>query len=1005
MVGREQDLAFLAARWREACAGHGGLLLIEGEAGVGKTRLVEEFGRQVERQDLRVLRGRCYEFERSLPYQPFPDLLRGGLPLMSPRDRAACPPWALAEVARLAPELAETSAASHSSAPAPPATESADPARLFDGVLRFFVTLAAGDPLLIILDDLHWASGSCLQLIHYLTRHITAHPILLVGTFRPEALDPQHPLLTLQQDLRAEDTGTAHSLLPLPRAAVETMVRELSGNAQAAPPLAVRLCLETEGNPFFLIELLRTLFEAGVIRVDQQTWQIDLSRLHQAGWPLPASVEQAIQMRTARLSRSAREALQYAAVLGQEFDFDALERMWGHGEEATLAALDQLLRRRMLLESSGSLSRDYSFTHKLIQEAVVAGLSRRTRRHLHALAAVALEQTYAGQLADVAGELGFHYRQAQEHDPALAGKAVTYLIMAGDRARNVDMLREAIDYYEQALALLRAKPPGEQAARVCMKLGLVHHWLRDFREADAAYREGAALWQRAASQQAAALPPAPHALRMEWPEPVALNLLNNHTTEPGYIIAQLCSGLVEVSAELEVVPAMARSWEILDEGRRYVFHLDEDARWSDGHPLTAADFELAWHLMLAPATAAFLAPDYYIIRGARAYNQGGPDAPAIHATAEHTLEIELEAPATYFLELVSTVVPVPRHCLEAYGQDWLIPPPLVTNGAFSLEHWEHGQSMTLVRNPYCRLPAEGNIERIELAFNPLEDWQGSLARYEADDLDVLDIGAIPTPAAQMVKGRHADEYRSWPSQGLYVLFFDCNRPPLDHPGVRRAFIHAIEREALAYESLGGADSPATGGLVPPSLPGHSPGIGLPYDPALARRLLAEAGYPGGQGLPLLRCGLDHDRATPAIGAYLQQQWATVLGVASQWTDASLAHFEGRAGNDELHATVSGVAWLYIDPDGFMRLVPMTLGHLSHWQDPEYDCLVAESTRTVDRQRRFALLQRADRILMEGAAVVPLVYPRLHLLVKPWVKRFISFADFPPHLRHVVIEQH
>ncbi|HEX6605902.1 MAG TPA: AAA family ATPase, partial [Chloroflexia bacterium] len=480
MVGREADLAAIAARWRDACAGHGGLLLIEGEAGVGKSRLVEEFARQVERWDLPVLRGRCFEFERSLPYQPFPDLMHTGLQLMAPRALAACPPWALAEAARLAPELAETARAGAGTEPAPAALGAAtDPERLFEGLLRFFIALAAGKPLLIILDDLHWAGRSCLQLIHFLTRHIATQPILLAGTFRPEALAPRHPLVALQRDLQTEGLGAVQPLLPLPRAAVETMVRELSGNAEAAAPLAARLCDETEGNPFFLIELLRALVEAGVIRVDPQTWQIDLARLGHAGRPLPAGVAQAIQARTAGLTTPAREALQYAAVLGQEFDFAALERMWGHGEEATLAALDQLLRRRMLLESSGSLSRDYSFTHKLIQEAVVAGLSRRTRLHLHALAAAALEQVYAGQLAAMAGELGFHYRQAQEHDPAVAGKAVAYLILAGDRARDVDMLREAIDYYEQALGLLRAQPPGEQAARVCMKLGLVRHWLRD----------------------------------------------------------------------------------------------------------------------------------------------------------------------------------------------------------------------------------------------------------------------------------------------------------------------------------------------------------------------------------------------------------------------------------------------------------------------------------------------------------------------------------------------
>jgi oligopeptide transport system substrate-binding protein len=904
---------------------------------------------------------------------------------------------------RPAPEAAR-------SRPPPPWGPPQPPERLFDGLLRFFVALAAGKPLLIILDDLHWAGRSCLQLIHFLTRHIAVQPILLVGTFRPEALEPRHPLAALQRDLQAEGLGAVQPLLSLPRAAVETMVRELSGNAEAAAPLAARLCGETEGNPFFLIELLRTLVEAGVILVDRQTWQIDLTRLGQAGRPLPAGVTQAIQTRTAHLTAPAREALQYAAVLGQEFDFEALERMWGHGEEATLAALDQLLRRRMLLESSGSLSRDYSFTHKLIQEAVVAGLSRHTRLHLHAQAAAAIEQVYAGQLAAVAGELGFHFRQAQEHDPALAGKAVAYLIMAGDRARAVDMLREAIDYYEQALALLRTQPPGEQAARVCMKLGLVHHWLRDFREAGAAYREGFALCQRAVHTEAAAgLLPAPHALRMEWIEPFSLDPLTNHSVENGYIIYQLFSGLVEVSPEMEVVPAMAHSWEILDEGRRYVFHLAEDARWSDGSAVTAADFEFAWRLMLAPTTAWTIASDFYIIRGAREYNQGGAegaDAPAIRATGEHTLEIVLEEPASYFLELLALAVPVPRHCLQAYGQDWLAPAHLVGNGPFRLERWERGQSMTLVRNPYCRLPAEGNIERIELAFNPLEDWQGSLARYEADRLDILDLGSFPAPMAAAVTGRHADQYRSWPGPGLHVLFLNCSRSPCDHPGIRRALVHAIDREALVYEALSGADSPALGGLVPPGLAGHAPGIGLPYNPDLARRLLAEAGHPGGQGLPALRCWADHDRTGPLIGAYLQKQWAEVLRVESRWAVASGEEWDKLLrSRNELHVTVMGLAGVYPDPDSYLRLGPPVLDPLYHWQNPDYDRLVAESTRTLDRQQRFALLQRADRILMEGGAVVPLVYPRLHLLVKPWVKRFISFADFPQHLRHIVIEPH
>jgi len=263
-------------------------------------------------------------------------------------------------------------------------------------------------------------------------------------------------------------------------------------------------------------------------------------------------------------------------------------------EEALLDALEQVERAQIIGEVRGtgrSISGErFAFAHALIPATLVEGVSGMRRRRLHRRAAQALERAHAQRLDGIAAQLGRHYAEAED-----AEKASDYLLKAGDQAYAVFAYPEAIDAYQQALTFLKEQDKHERAARTLMKLGLIYHATFDFQRSRQTYQEGFALWQRAGETQSTALPPAPHALRMTWRDPTTLDPTLAGETNSSQIIDQLFSGLVELNAEMEIVPEIARSWEMLDNGQKYIFHLRDDARWSDGVPVTARDFEYAWN--------------------------------------------------------------------------------------------------------------------------------------------------------------------------------------------------------------------------------------------------------------------------------------------------------------------------------------------------------------------------------------------------------------------------
>jgi oligopeptide transport system substrate-binding protein len=831
----------------------------------------------------------------------------------------------------------------------------------------------------------------------------------MIGTLRLEAVRRRHPLQALRQQLSREGLCQPLRLSRLSPADVEAMVLEMSGAGEAVVPLAGRLYQETEGNPFFLIEIVKALFEMGTVRLEEGAWRGDFAQISEGELPLPAGVSEAIQARVRGLNDKTQEALHLAAVLGREFDFDLLDTVWGRGEGATLEALDDLLRHRLIDEGSGAMGRDYAFTHHKIQEVVYAAMPSRRRGHAHARVGVAMEGLYGPQAEALAGELAFHFEQGRELDRALTEKAITYLLQAGDRARGLYAHQEAIDYYQRALAILKEQGGAgrERAARTLMKLGLTYHNAFEFRRARQAYDEGFALWQQARELQRTILSPAPHALRTHWID-AATRLDPAFADARGSIelVQQLFSGLVALSPEMEVLPDVARTWDVLDGGCRYLFHLRGDVRWSDGVPVTAHDFEYAWKRILDPATGSTVADLLYEVKGAPTFHCGegsDPGCVGVRALDKSTLEVELEGPTGYFLYLLANPVtwPVPRHVVEKLSDAWPEGRNIVTNGPFRLESWRPGEWMILSRYPAYHGRFDGNVQRVELTLLPVGETPAAMEMYEADELDILDLAPLSPAEMDAARQGHPGEYVRVPRLATSYVGFDVRRPPFDDVRVRRAFALATDKETLADVILRGYDLPATGGFLPPGMPGHSPGIGLPYRPDRAGHLLAEAGFPGGCGFPTIEA-MGLPRFLPHI-QYLQVRWKEILGVELSWQFAEAETSWGWLLSDP--PQMLAVGWLadYPDPDSFLRAstIPWCIG----WGNKDCERLVEAARRVTDQPERMNLYGQAEKILLEEARIVPLTYIPSYRLVKPWVSRYTISAMGTQPWKDVIIEPH
>ena len=1004
LVGRDHELEEARALWQGAISGgqDSRVLLISGEPGIGKTRLVRELLTLAQLSRAAALSGECYA-EGSAPYAPVAQVIQSAfapIPLLS----SPLASGVMADLITLAPSLRVRYP---DIGPNPPLEAQAEQQRLYESVAEFCMALS---PLLLVVEDVHWADGGTLALLRHLARRARAARarVLIVLTYREVELDDARALNDMLHDLNRERLATRIKLTRLSREQTGELLAAILAE-ESTREFLDGIYRETEGNPFFVEEVCKALIEDGKLTRENGRWQ----RSSMEEIEIPQSIRMAVQARVNRLPAPAQEVLRLASILGREFDFEALAAMSDLDEEALIEALETAERAQLITEIRvspplvGHARLSFAFAHALIPSALHEGMSGLRRQRLHRRAAEALERLHPDRLTsrELAPQLGRHYSEAGQWE-----RAADYLLVAGERAREVYAYQEAIGYLQQALALLKEQASGEldRAARTAMKLGMLYHTTFDYQRSRQAFQDAFALWQRAGeTQPTVSLPPAPHALRQYWHadiETLDPALANDATSIP--LIEQLFCGLVELTPEMDIAPSLARTWEISSDGREYVFRLRGDARWSDGAPVTASDFEYAWKRVLSPATNSLFVEMLLDLKGARAFHSGqapDPSTVGVRALDELTLLVELEEPVGHFLYLLAMAVacPIPRHVVEAHGEDWTAAEHLVTNGPFRLETWVRKERVVLVRNPDYRGRFSGNLSRVELDLIGSHTPEILLARYEAD---LHDIGQPEGPEMiEQARLKRTGEYTIAPAAHTSYVGLDTTRPPFDDVRVRRALVHAVDRQAIADVVWGGIVSPATGGFVPPGMPGHSPGIGLGYDPPKARRLLAEAGYPNGRGFPAI------DAVSPSQGLvrrseqYVQAQWRDNLGIHVTWEWLDWLAYKERLRTSAPHLHVMGWIADYPDPDTALR-VAMHQPYC-RWHNEQYERTLEAARRITDEAERTKFYRAADRLLIEEAAILPLFHGRYHQLVKPWVKRFPISPIGASYWEEVIIERH
>lgn len=492
-------------------------------------------------------------------------------------------------------------------------------------------------------------------------------------------------------------------------------------------------------------------------------------------------------------------------------------------------------------------------------------------------------------------------------------------------------------------------------------------------------------------------------------------LLYHNGAEPKTLDPHLATGVTEnriISALLEGLityhptddslpyPAMAESWQHNQDMSVWTFQLREDTFWTNGDPVTAHDFVYSFQRMLSPGLAAEYGDMLFIMQNAQAYRSGEIDdfsEVGVKALDDKTLEITLKGPTSYFLSMLKHYSWYPVHppTVEKFGgmtaraSDWIDPENFVGNGPFTLKTWETNRVIEVAKNPNY-WDAE-NVALNGIRFLPIDQAATALQTYLAGGLHYLQT--LPPEQIEPMRQRHPEQLRLDPYLGTYFYRFNTTRPPLDDPKVREALALAVNREEIVQFVTKGDQRPAYG-YTPDGMKGYETPQPLEHNPERARELLAEAGYPGGEGFPTKSILINTSEAHRRIAEAIQEMWRTELGI-----DVDIENMEWKVYLDaqsNLNYDISRSGWIgdFMDPITFLGM--WTTGNGNNdtgWSNARYDELIRKAQAASNEREHYDYLLEAENILLEELPMIPLYWYTsiymLHPLVGGWEPKLLD----------------
>lgn len=504
---------------------------------------------------------------------------------------------------------------------------------------------------------------------------------------------------------------------------------------------------------------------------------------------------------------------------------------------------------------------------------------------------------------------------------------------------------------------------------------------------------------------------APKVLRLNnSSEPGSLHPGTAQGTHDSWILEHAFEGLTKKTQEGEIIPGMAEEWETSEDGLTWTFHLRDGIHWSNGDPVTAADFEYAWKYALNPESASTYAYQLYYLEGGQEFNEGkaGEDKVGVTATDEKTLEVKLAQPTPYFLDLTSfyTYYPINQKVQEANPEWYQEADTYVSNGAFKLTEWKHKESIKLAKNEHYYEQDKINLD--EVHFVIIDDENTAWQMYQAGELDL--VYPLPQDVQGQLMANNDPEFVAGPDLSVYYYNINNNVKPFNNPKVRKALSMAIERQTIVDHVAQGGQPPAYS-VVPPGIPDvngdYQENTGKLFEENLdeAKKLLEEGlAEEGMDQIPNFTLTYNTSEGHKAIAEAVQEMWRKNLGI-----EMTLENVEFQVKLDREKAgdyTISRAGWVgdYVDPMTFMDLW-VTDGPYNDadWSNAEYDKLVQTAKTTMDQEVRMKAMHDAEKILMDEMPILPIYFYTKPFTVKPNVTGIYTPINRYPQFIYADIE--